>query len=124
MIAIGQFQMLFLAASQTHKMPVKTPSHSNTPVPYTNWVKLSLRALAMANMFQKYKIVLRSRLFLEYEKPENKKSDREQPLPDNKPNKLFMKNTLRQMIVEDALDLFWIWRRTKINCRPHTHVTC
>ena len=64
------------------------------------------------------------RLFLKYKKLENKKSDREQPLPDNKPNKLFMKNTLGQMIVEDALDLFWIWRRTKINSRPHTHITC
>jgi hypothetical protein len=33
----------------------------------------------------------------------NKKSGREQPPPDNKPNKLFMKNIL---MVEDALDLY------------------
>jgi hypothetical protein len=36
-------------------------------------------------------------------KSQNKKSGREQPLPENKPNKLFMKNTL---IAEDALDHF------------------
>lgn len=54
--AIGQFQMLFLAASQTQSMPVKTPHHSNNPVPKRNWFMLSVNSFANNNIFQMYKI--------------------------------------------------------------------
>ena len=109
-IAIGQFQMLFFAANQTHNIPVNTPNHSNKPVPKINCDKLSLKASAIDNIDQKYKLDFSMLLKSETKKERvhllsvlNKKSGREQPLPENKPNKLFMKNTL---ITEDALNHF------------------
>ena len=57
MMAIGQFQMLFLAASQTHRIPENTPSHSNIPVPKTNWERLSLNA-SRKIIWQMYILVL------------------------------------------------------------------
>lgn len=54
--AIGQFQILFLAASQTQRIPVKTPHHSNNPVPKRNWFMLSANSFVNANIFQMYKI--------------------------------------------------------------------
>lgn len=56
-MAIGQFKMLFLAAIQTHKMPVATPHHSKVEVVLKNKIKLSLIACAQSNICQMYKMI-------------------------------------------------------------------
>lgn len=52
MIARGQFRILFFAASQTQRVPVITPHHSNGVVMLKKCIMLSLTASAIVTMRQ------------------------------------------------------------------------